>query len=69
MKELIDAKFLVPETSLVDDLVSRLKLVQPLQLEEFCNFLDSLTSPKLQEAAKVVNKVIKNVGMEEGVDA
>ena len=40
-----------------------------LELEPLCEYLDSFTMAKLTEVSKLVNKVIKNVKMENFLDA
>ena len=58
------------DTSLGDELMKNLKNDSKiLELEPLCEYLDSFTMAKLTEVSKLVNKVIKNVKMENFLDA
>eukprot|EP00347_Sterkiella_histriomuscorum_P004973 403358381 len=71
LDELIQKDFIIPDTHLGDDIVHQLKSQQkslPPRLEDISEFLESLNMQKLLDINKLVNKLIKNVKIENYVD-
>jgi hypothetical protein len=54
--------------SLAETLLSQLKNDSP-EFEPFCEFIDSFTMTKLAEISKLVNRIIKNVELDNFLEA
>lgn len=60
--------FIQLDNQIVDDLIDSVKKENQIRLEPLAEYLDSMTMHKLSDISKLVNKVIKNVKIENYVD-